>query len=106
MSGAIYGLRGTVPAGVTLTASGLVIAGVAGKRIRLYAAFVSALVATNVKFQSNAVDISGTFAIDAKSGFILPAVQLSWMITGVGESLNLNMSVATTVGLQVIYDLD
>lgn len=105
MSQAIYGKQGTNPKGVTLLASGTVIAGTAGKRIRVFAVFCSALLATQVKFQSNATDISGTFSCADKGGFILPAVELAWFVTAPGESLNLNMTVATTVGIQVIYDI-
>jgi hypothetical protein len=100
-----YGFQGTDPLGITLTASGQVIPGVAGKRIRVFAWFASTLLATSIKFQSNATDISGTFACADKGGHVIPHVNLAWMVTSPGESLNLNMTVATTVGLQVIYDI-
>jgi hypothetical protein len=96
---------GTSRGFATLAASGAVVAGVAGKRIRLFAAVVSALIATNIKFQSNATDISGTFPLAATGGFVLPSVGQPWLITNAGEALNLNMSVATTVGIQVVYDV-
>ena len=52
MPNALYGAGGTTPLGLTLGASGQVVAGVAGKRIRVFALFATALLATNIKFQS------------------------------------------------------
>jgi hypothetical protein len=105
MSIATNGIQGTENAGITLTSSGQLIPGVAGKRIRVFAAFISTLLATSVKMQSNSTDITGTFACSDKGGFVIPAVNLCWCKTAVGEALNLNMTVATTVGIQVIYDV-
>jgi hypothetical protein len=104
MSYMLYGERGTNPTGVTLLSSGQVIPGVPGKRHRVFAVFVSALLATNVRFQSGVTDISGTFACSSTGGFILPYVKLAWFVTQPGQALNLSMSVNTQVGIQVIYD--
>lgn len=106
MANALYGSKGTTPVGVTLTATGqTIVAGTAGKRIRVFAFIVSNLLATNLKFQSNASDISGTFCCADKGGMVVPNVDLAWMVTAVGEALNMAMSVNTTVGVQVIYDI-
>jgi hypothetical protein len=101
----IYGREPTTPGFATLTAPGIVIPAAAGRRIRVFGLFVSALAATQVRFQSNGVDISGTFSIAATGGFVLPLVKKAWIITASGEALSLFMSVNTTVGLQVLYDL-
>lgn len=105
MSNALYGSEGTSPVGATLLASGQVVAAVPGKRIRVFAFWLTALVATNLKFQSGASDISGTICCDNKGGIVVPNVRMAWMVTNPGEALNLNMSVNTTVGVQVIYDV-
>jgi hypothetical protein len=97
-----------VPAFVTLAASGQVVAAAAGFKIRVYAVVLSALLATAVKFQSStgSVDKSMTFSMAANGGFVLPQVgNQGWFETAVGDALNLNMTVATTVGVQVIYAL-
>lgn len=92
-------------AGVTLSSNGQVVAGVAGKRIRLLKCYVNALLATNVKFQSNSSDISATLFLAANGGAVLPESASGWFETAVGEALNLNMSVNTSVGVQVHYVL-
>jgi hypothetical protein len=101
----IYGREPTTPGFVTLTTNGIVIPAASGKRIRVFGLFVNSLAATQVRFQSNGVDISGTFSLAATGGFVLPHVQKAWMITNSGEALSLFMSVNTTVGIQVLYDL-
>lgn len=105
MANALYGSKGTTPLGVTLGASGQVVTGVPGKRIRVFAFITSNLLATNLKFQSNATDISGTLCFPDKGGIVVPNVDLAWMVTAPGEALNLSMTVNTTVGVQVIYDV-
>ena len=105
MTIASAGYRGTDFKGVTLAASGPIVAAVPGKRIRVFAYIVSSLLATQIKFQSNATDISLTMSLADKGGMVVPNAELAWFLTNPGEPLNLNMSVATTVGIQVIYDI-
>ena len=82
------------------------VAAVANHKIRVYGYVFSALASTAVKFQSNASDISPTFSLGATAGFVVPQVtEPGWFETAVGEALNLNMSVNTTVGVGVIYAL-
>ena len=92
---------------VTLAASGPVVAAVPGKQIDVLGFIISALGATNVKFQSGGgADISLTMACGATGGYVAPADEYPWGITTAsGEALNLNMSAATTVGVQVKYAL-
>lgn len=97
-----------VPAFVTLAASGQVVAAQAGFKIRVYGFILSALAATALKFQSSTgnTDISLTMSMAATSGFVVPQCgNQGWFETAVGDALNLNMAVATTVGVQVIYAL-
>jgi len=89
----------------TLTNSGQVVAAQAGFKIRVYALSVSALLATAVKLQSNSTDVSFVMSLASTGGFVLPQANAGWFETAVGEALNLNMTVATTVGVQVIYAL-
>jgi len=77
---------------------------VAGKRYRVFGFILSNLLATNVKFQSAASDISLTMNFPATGGIVAANMELAWFKTALGEALNLNMSAATTVGVQVIYD--
>jgi hypothetical protein len=96
---------GTTRGFVTLAASGQVVAAVAGKRIRVFALVTSALLACNVKFQSNTTDITAAFPLAANGGFVMPAIGQAWFVTATGEALNLVMSLATSVAVQVIYDV-
>lgn len=105
MTMASNGMIGTENAFVQLAASGEVLPAVAGYRYRVYGFIISSLLATNVKFQSAATDISLTMNLPATGGIVVGQINLSWFKTAIGEALNLNMSAATTVGVQVIYDL-
>lgn len=91
---------------VALAASGEVVAAVPGKKIQVYGVVLSALAASNVKFQSAATtDISMTYYLAATSGFVVPNTQYPRFQTAEGEALTLNMSAATNVGVEVIYGL-
>lgn len=104
-SGTIEFSSGKLNADVTLAGSGQVIAGVAGKRIRVFGLVIGAGADTSVTFQSNASSISGQFPLAAKGGFTLPESYAGWFETEPSEALNLNASVSTTIGVQVIYGL-
>lgn len=91
--------------GTTLSASGLVLAGVAGRKIRARKVYLNALASTNVKFQSNSSDISATFFLASNGGAVLPESDSGWFETGVGEALNLTMTISTSVGVQIDYVL-
>lgn len=95
----------SLSAGVTLAASGELIAASASNRIAVYGVFVSALLDTNVRFQSNGVDVSGTFPVAARGGFVIPVARRPWIQGALSQNLSLVMSVATTVGVQLVYDL-
>lgn len=98
---------GALRASVTLAANGAAVAAVAGKKIRVLGFLLSALLATNIKFQTStgSVDISSTLCLAATGGFSVPECQTGWWETGVGDALNINMSVNTTVGVTVLYVL-
>lgn len=91
----------------TLAASGAVIAPVAGFKIRVLGFIASALAATAIKFQNTTggQDLSATFSLGNTGGLVVPVTPAGWFDTAVGDGLSLNMTVATTVGVQVIYAL-
>lgn len=95
----------TNSAPIALAASGAVIAGVAGKRIRVFGVAVVALAATGIKFQSAANDITGILSFAANGGITWTNGASPWFQCNIGEALNINMSVATTLGGVVTYDL-
>lgn len=98
-------LGATSSAPIALAASGTVVAGVAGKRIRVFGVALVGLLGTGVKFQSNATDLTGVLSFAANGGMTWNAGSSPWFQTAIGEALNINMSVATTVGGVVTYDL-
>lgn len=105
-AGNVLGLRSAPQyAAVTLAVGGLVVAAVAGRKIRVTQLYVNALAATNIKFQSNTTDISATLYLAANGGAVLPESEAGWFETAAGEALNLAMSVNTSVGVQVQYVL-
>ncbi len=72
-------------------------------RIRVLQVAMVATAATTVKFQSNATDISAGWPLGANGGLVLPFNEHGWFETAVGESLNINLSAATAVGIQIQY---
>jgi hypothetical protein len=82
------------------------VAAVPGAAIRvLGVALVNGGTANNIKFQSATTDISALFALGINGGFVLPFNEHGWMQTAIGEALNINLSGATAVGVQISYIL-
>lgn len=83
--------------------SNLILAGQTGTVIRVIAVTVITTLANNIKFQSNATDISATFPLGANGGAVLGFNEHGWFQTNPGESLNINISAATATGVQLNY---
>lgn len=81
------------------------VAAVPGARYRVLAVAVITTLANNVKFLSNASDITATFPLAANGGLVLPFNEHGWFQTNLGEALNVNLSVATATGVQLQYIL-
>jgi hypothetical protein len=93
-------------AAIQLSATGAVVAAVAGKRIRVLAAFQSASAAVNTKWQSASTDLTGLtyFVADTLLGpQVLPFNPAGWFQTAKGEALNLNLSGSVAVGGGIVY---
>lgn len=82
-----------------------VVAAVAGGKIRVFSVAAVAGGAVSLKFQSAATDISATMALAANGGFVLPFNEHGWFETAVGEALNVNLSAAVAVGVQIQYQV-
>ena len=95
----------TSSAPIALTATGAVIAGVAGKRIRVFGAAVVGLLATGIKFQSAANDLTGVLSLAANGGVVWTNGTAPWFQCNVGEALNISMTISTTLGGVITYDL-
>lgn len=81
-----------------------IVAAIPNAAIRvLAAAIVNGGTANNVKFQSNTNDISALFALGSNGGVVLPFNEHGWCQTAIGEALNVNLSGATAVGVQISY---
>lgn len=105
---AVQSFAGVESVSIALAASGVLVAAVAGRQIRVRGIQIVALLATAVKLQSAANDITGAWSFAANGGIVLPPDAINsigYCITAVGEALNLNMSVNTTVGGILQYDL-
>lgn len=97
-------------ANVDAGASGdnVLVAGVVGKRIRVISCFVIAGGAVFAYFVDGAdTDLAGsasnTIKIAESSGFVLPFNQGGWFQTGIGESLDINLSGAVSVAGSLSY---
>ena len=91
---------------VTLAASGEVVPAQAGKRIQVLAYTVMALTANNVKFQTGSgADISLTMYLAATAGLVSAFTEYGHFETLRSEALNVNLTAATAVSVEVIYVL-
>ena len=72
-------------------------------RIRVLSVQVITTLANSVKFQSATTDISATFPLAANGGFVMPCTQHGWFQTAANEALNVNLSLGTSTGVQVIW---
>jgi len=59
--------------------------------------------AQSVKFLTAATDISATFPLAANGGLVLPYNEHGWFQCAAGEALNINLSSASAVGVQIQY---
>lgn len=91
--------------GATPASSGAtqLIAAVAGKKFRVLSLVMITTSANSVKFQSASTDITGLFPLGANGGFTLPFNEHGWFETAAGEALNINMSAASSTGVQLQY---
>lgn len=91
--------------GATPSASGAtaLVAAAAGAKYRVLSVAVVSTGANSVKFQSASTDITATFPLGANGGFVLPFNEHGWFETATNEALNINMSAATSTGVQIQY---
>lgn len=92
-----------VGANPTAIGNTAIVAAEANARFRVLGLAMVSVGANSVKFQSNASDITATFALAANGGVVLPFNEHGWFETLPGEALNVNLSAATAVGVQVHY---
>lgn len=81
------------------------VAAVAGAKIRVLAVALVSTAINTVTFQSNSTPISGAFDFAANGGMALSFNEHGYMETAVGEALVLNLSAATKVAVQVVYQV-
>lgn len=92
-------------ASVSASASGdnLIVAAETGKRIRVINYCIISAGTVNAKWRSNTTDKSGAFPLVANVGAVCPEADLGWLVTEVGEALNLNLSGAVLVAGHLAY---
>lgn len=95
---------------LTASASGAtaVVGATAGKKIKVLFYDLMVNGAVNVKFQSNATDLTGLYYFDAAGKGKVNDTNYDnspWFETAVGEALNINLSAAVAVGGVVGYIL-
>jgi len=92
-----------------VSASGQIIAPVAGKKIRVVALFANAAGTVNANFQSGGVSpttsLTGAMYMVANSGAVLPFNELGWFDTNAGEGLFMELSAGVAIGGIIQYVL-
>jgi hypothetical protein len=84
-----------------------IVAAIAGKRIAVYGYMLVAAGAVTARWESGAggTALSGQMSFGANGGAVAPlSCDKAWMITGVGQSLNLELGGAVSVAGHVTYD--
>ena len=97
--------RTEVPGGIIFTpisvsASGTLVFGVAGRKIVVLSTWFVVSSACNVKFQTStgSIDISGFGYCIANGGVVLPFNAGGWFQTAIGDSLLINLSAGVPIG--------
>ena len=91
---------------LNVTAAGntpLVAAQGPGVRVRVLAMNVNSSSALTVKFQSDTTDISSEKSVSKTEGWIAPQAEAGWFQTAPNEALNVNLSEAGAVGVDIIW---
>lgn len=76
----------------------------AGVKIRVLGFIIVSTLAQTVKFQSATTDISPGWPVAANSGISTPFYPGGIFETAANEALNVNLSVATATGVQVVWE--
>ncbi len=82
-----------------------VVSAVAGKKIRVLAAFLVAAGTATVRFESGAggTALTGQMSLVANTGFVLPYNPVGWFETAAAALLNIELSAAESVDGCVVY---
>ena len=89
-----------------LVGSGVVLAGVQGKKIQVFGLVIIVKTAMDVYFTSSSgTQISMTLPLDANGGAVFPQGPYPWMETLSGEGLSLVASTPGVIGVQFSYNL-
>lgn len=73
--------------------------------IKVTSVSLIAAAANTVTLMSAATDISADWAIAANGGAVLPYNRNGWFETVEGEALNIDLTAATQVGVNITYEL-
>ncbi len=90
----------------TATDTAIVAAQGTGRVIKVHAVFTVAAGANSVYFKSGASAITGTSALAANGGLVLPFNPEGWFKTNANEALNFTTSAAVATGVTVIYSVE
>ena len=75
----------------------------AGLKIRVLGFIVISTLAQTVRFLSAASAMSADFPVAANGGVSSGVSEFGWFETAANEALNINLSVATATGIQIIW---
>ena len=81
----------------------LVAAPTANQKIRVISMVLITSGIVSVKLQSNVTDITSLKALAANGGYSLAGNELGWYETAKGDPLNVNLSGAIAVGVDISY---
>jgi hypothetical protein len=82
------------------------VAGVTGRRIRLWRAFIQFTNAADITFRSGSTDLTGSIPVPAGATVALDTSPIAWATTALGEALNINVSASTDMSGMIAYSVD
>ena len=101
------GTRRTVkyatPLNATASGDTAIVAAVVGRKIRVLAYAFHSLLGVAVHLRSATTPISATVNLGATGGHVRPEGLHGWGETVAGQALNVNLSAAVAVGVDVVY---
>ena len=90
----------------TATTTSVIAAQGAGRVIKVHSCFLVVAGANSLTFKSDATSISGTNALAANGGLVLPHNPEGWFKTAPNEALNLTTTAAVATGVTINYSVE
>jgi hypothetical protein len=90
-------------AAISISASGTIVSGVAGKSIRVYAMVLTVLTATTVQIQDESNNLTGAMQLAAGVPLFFDFTSMPWFVCNIGDDLKLALGSGVATAGSVWY---